>query len=63
MAEKKEINENKRLHSSSTNISNLLPSNIVDEIEVYENKSLKSPNSTKNLHRDILKKNEKKNRG
>ena len=60
MAEKKEINENKRLHSSSTNISNLLPSNIVDEIEVYENKSLKSPNSTKNLHRDILKKNEKK---
>ena len=61
MAEKKDISQNKRLHLSSTNISNFLPSNIVDEIEEYEKKSLKSPNSTKNFHRlDIFKKNEKK---
>ena len=60
MAEKKEINKNKRLHSSSTNISNFLPSNILNEIEVYEKKSLKSPNSTKNIHRfDIFKRKEK----
>ena len=64
MAEKKDISQNKRLHLSSTNISNFLPSNIVDEIEEYEKKSLKSPNSTKNFHRlDIFKKNEKKKRG
>ena len=61
MAEKKDISQNKRLHLSSTNISNFLPSNIVVEIEEYEKKSLKSPNSTKNFHRlDIFKKNEKK---
>ncbi len=61
MAEEKDISQNKRLHLSSTNISNFLPSNIVVEIEEYEKKSLKSPNSTKNFHRlDIFKKNEKK---
>ena len=49
MAEKKEIILNKKLHSSSTNISNFLPSNVVDEIEVLENKNVKPPNSTENI--------------
>ena len=61
MAEKKEIILNKKLHSSSTNISNFLPSNVVDEIEVLENKNVKPPNSTKNLDTmNIFKKTEKK---
>ena len=61
MAESKDNNQNKRVHSSNSNFSIFLPNHVLNEIEAYKNKNLKYSISTKNIQKiNIQKKNEKK---
>ncbi len=61
MAESKDNNQNKRVHSSNSNFSIFLPNHILNEIEAYKNKNLNYSISTQNIQNiNIQKKNEKK---